>query len=412
MKSKKIIYLEKMLRLMAIVVLKRHKPKIVGITGSVGKSFAKEAVYLALNKKYNVRKNIENYNNEIGIPLTIIGAKTGGKNPLRWLLVFMKWLGWLISPIGYPKILILEMAVDHPGDMKYLTNFIPVDIAVLTNISLSHLKFFKNIDEIAQEKISLAKAVEKRGTIILNIDNSFLNKYYEKINKYATAISMQKNADVIASDVHFNYIDEELRGLSFKLNFQGKIIPFRLPNIIAEHQIYAILVAIAVANHFKINLIEVAKLLEDFQSPPRRMNLVYGVNNSLVIDDSYNSSPISTVAALKTFCSLRAKRRIAILGDMLELGKKTEGEHQKIIRNILEDDNIHILITIGKRMKKAMQIISSQKKVTKTVLSFDNAQKMLDNINGKIRIVEGDLVLVKGSRAMQMEKIVEKIIKK
>src|SRR3989339_43934 len=104
MKPRKIIYLEKILRFMAVAILKRHRPKIVGITGSVGKSSAKEAVFLVLKNNFKVRKNEENYNNEIGIPLTIIGAKTGGRNLFKWILVFLKWIFWLITPLGYPKI--------------------------------------------------------------------------------------------------------------------------------------------------------------------------------------------------------------------------------------------------------------------------------------------------------------------
>ncbi len=397
---------------MAVAILKRHKPKIIGITGSVGKSSAKEAIYSVLHNNFKVRKNIENYNNEIGVPLTIIGAKSGGKNPLKWLLVFLKWLFWLIIPIGYPRILILEMAVDHPGDMKYLVEFIPIELAVLTDISLSHLKFFKNVNQIAQEKTLLAKHISKDGIAIFNMDSLLVNDFAQKFVGNFIGVGIENDTAIKASDIHFNYIDDKLNGLSFKFNFQGKIIPFRLPNIIATHQIYAVLIAVAVANYFKMNLLEVAKSLEKFQSPQGRMNLFQGINNSLVIDDTYNASPVSTMAALQTLQSISSDRKIAILGDMLELGRQSEKKHQEIIENILSNDEIDMLVTVGKRIRLAIQIILSKKKISKTIISFDSSQEVVDAIDEKIKINKSDLILVKGSRAMQMEKIVKKIILK
>lgn len=411
-KSKKIIYLEKILRWMSIIILRRHKPKIIGITGSVGKSSAKEAICLALRNNFKVRKNIENYNNEIGVPLTIIGAKSGDKNPLKWLVVFLKWLFWLIMPIGYPKILILEMAVDHPGDMKYLTEFISTELAILTDISLSHLKFFKNVNQIAKEKTLLVKNISKNGMAIFNMDSLLVNDFAQKFTGNSVGVGIKNDAIITASDIHFNYIGNKLNGLSFKLNFQGNIVPFRLPNIIATHQVYAVLIAVAVANYFKMNLLETAKSLEKFESPPGRMNLFQGINNSLIIDDTYNASPISTKAAIETLRSISSNRKIVILGDMLELGRQSEKKHQEIIENILNDKEIDILITVGKRNRLAIQVILSKKKIFKTIISFDNSQEVVEAIDEKIKINKGDLMLVKGSRAMQMEKIVKKFILK
>ncbi len=118
MKSKKLLMLEKILRLAAVAVLKRHKPKIVAITGSMGKTSTKEAVFAVLSSKFDVRKSEKNYNNEIGIPLVIIGAESGGKNIFKWAWVFLKWLYDLVTPF-YPEILVFELGVDRPGDMKY-----------------------------------------------------------------------------------------------------------------------------------------------------------------------------------------------------------------------------------------------------------------------------------------------------
>ena len=407
-KSKKIIYLEKILRFMAKLILKRYKPKIIGITGSVGKSSTKEAVYLALKNDFRVRRNKENYNNEIGIPLTIIGVKTGGRNPLKWFWVFLKWLFRLIMPIGYPKILILEMAVDRPGDMKYLTDFIEPEIGVLTDISASHLEFFRSINQIVQEKSVLIKNISENGMAILNMDNEIIVKLAQKFNGKIVKIGIEnKVVDLRASDIHLNYFEDELKGLSFKLNYKGKTIPFRLPNIIAQHQIYAVLIAVAMADYFKINLIEVAKSLEKFKSPVGRMNLLNGINGSKIIDDTYNASLVSTIKALETLQEIKSNRKIVILGDMLELGNDSKRQHQKIIEKTLAE-NVDMLLVVGKRMKKALEQILGSKELMKNIWSLNNSKEVGRVIKRKLQA--GDLVLVKGSQGMRMENVVKEIM--
>lgn len=121
-KSRKTLFLMKALKIMAILVLKKYNPRVISITGSVGKTSAKEAVFTVLAGKFRVRKNEKNYNNEIGVPLTIIGAESGMQSIKKWMKVFCKWLILMIFPMEYPEILVLEMGADHPGDIDYLTN--------------------------------------------------------------------------------------------------------------------------------------------------------------------------------------------------------------------------------------------------------------------------------------------------
>ncbi|HFC36284.1 MAG TPA: UDP-N-acetylmuramoyl-tripeptide--D-alanyl-D-alanine ligase [Candidatus Moranbacteria bacterium] len=412
-KPKRIVFLEKVLRFMAKSLLHRHQPQIIGISGSVGKSSAKEAIWLALKDKFKVRKSAGNYNNEIGIPLTIIGAKSGEKNFLKWLIVALKWLIEMISPFGYPKILILEMAIDHPGDMKYLTEFIQPDIGILTDISFSHLKFFKNVENLAKEKIILLKQVKPDGLIIYNADNKLVKENVEKINKEKASFGLENSlATFNASDIRLIASEDNLQGLSFKLNYKGKIIPFRLPNIIARHQIYAVLTAVVVADYLKINLIDVAKSLEEFKSPPGRMNLLSGLNESLIIDDTYNSSPTSTDGALQTLKKIDAKRKIVILGDMLELGDNSIEMHRNVVKNILQM-GIGVIILVGNRMSEAVKGILEEEGnefvgYRKRLFLFDDPVSAGEALRKKVG--KGDLILVKGSQAMRMEKVVEKIM--
>lgn len=408
MKPKKIIYLEKILRFMAVAILRRHHPQIVGITGSVGKTSTKEAIFLVLKNDFKVRKNEENYNNEIGIPLTIIGAKTGGRNIFKWIWVFLKWIFTLIYPANYPEVLVLEMAIDRPGDMKYLMGFIPLEVGVLTNVSSSHLEFFKNIGAIAKEKSILVKSVSKDGIAVLNTDNPFIREEVGNIKTKIISYGFNEGASVRATDIRFNYDENDnSKGLSFKLNYLSKIIPLRLPNIIAQHQLYSALVAVAVSQYFKVNLIEALAELESFQSPPGRMNLIAGTNGSFIIDDTYNSSPASALAALGTMNQIEAKRKIVVLGDMFELGAESEKGHLEVVKNVLEG-KFAKLVVVGKRMHGATRKLLGDTDNIESVLFFDNpseAGKIIRNI-----IKKGDLVLVKGSQGMRMEKVLEKII--
>lgn len=406
MKSKKIIFLEKLLRMMAVVVLKRHKPKIVAITGSVGKTSTKAAVFTVLASKYVVRENQKNYNNEIGIPLTIIGADSGGRNIFKWLWIFFKWLFVIVFP-KYPEILVLELGVDRPGDMKYFMSFIQPIVGIVTNVSLSHIEFFKTVENIAKEKRVLIESVTQDGWAILNADDERVIKMSQNTSAQIVSIGQAENARVNASNLIYNYQGDIPEGISFKLNYDGKNIPIRLKNILAAHYVYAALIGIAAGIVFKINLVDIAKALEAFRSPQGRMNLICGISGSFVIDDTYNASPMSTLAALSVLEQLKAKRKIAVLGDMLELGDLTGSGHSEVVQKVFSA-KIDIFIAVGSRMKSATKELIGLGFPSANIFQFDSPEKASEKV--KQLIEAGDFVLVKGSQGMRMEKIVEKIL--
>lgn len=412
-KSKKLVYLEKILRTMAVLVLKKYNPKIVGITGSVGKTSAKEAAYAALAGSFRVRRNEKNYNNEIGIPLTIIGAETGERSFWKWLRVFLKWLGIMIFPIEYPEILILEMAADRPGDIRYLAKFIDPKIAIITDISESHLEYFKNVEEISKEKGSLIKNINEKGLAILNIDNERIKKLARQTKVRVMSFGFSPEADICASDIFYNYADLSnsggriIRGLSFKLTYKGTTIPMRLNNILARHSIYSALSAVAVGIELGLNLVEIGASLENFCLPYGRMNLIPGIKNSMIIDDTYNASPVSTIAALKVLEEIRAPRKIAVLGDMLELGAEEEAGHREAAREFIKIKN-GIILTVGSRMQFMADELKKHGILPERLFVLSNpidAGRVLQDIIG-----EGDLILVKGSQGMRMEKVVEEVM--
>lgn len=406
------MHLEKILRLMALTVLKKYHPRVVGITGSVGKTSTKEAVFTVLASHFRVRRNEKNYNNELGLPLTVIGVESGGNSFWGWAKVTFQWLWLIIFPVKYPEILVLEMAADRPGDIKYLVDFIKPQIGIITDISGSHLEYFGSLAGIAEEKGYLAKNLTAKGAAVLNIDNLQLKKMKEQSASRRTKVisfGFSEEADVRATDVFYNYAKEshELRGLSFKLNYKGTSIPMRLNNILAEHNIYAALAGVAVGIELGLNLVAIGEALENFTLPTSRMNLIRGIKNTMIIDDTYNASPASTKAAVKVLTDIKARRKIAVLGDMLELGVNNEEGHREVAREFLNVKN-GFFLAVGSRMQYAVSELKKHNISPDRVLSF---QSPLEAGTALQKIIQtGDLVLVKGSQGMRMEKVVEEIM--
>ena len=408
MKSRKLKILESVLRLMATVVLKRHNPIVIGITGSVGKTSAKEAIHLVLSKKFKVRKSEKNYNNEIGIPLTIIGAETGGRSLFLWAGVFLKWLYVIIFHVKYPQVIILELGIDRPGDMKYLASFVRPSIGVVTNVSSSHIEFFGSLEKIAREKGVLVENLPSNSFAILNADDPNVMEMEKRTRANVLTYGFSEAAMFRADVIVYNYDDNQKPdGISFKLDHEGSNIPVRLRHILAPHQIYSALSAIALGTTFKINILDAAIALEEFRSPQGRMNLLPGIKNTHLIDDTYNASPVSTLAALEVLDKLGAKRKIAVLGDMLELGEEAENGHRQVCKKVAEID-ADIFVVVGKRMKKAAKEVSNFGFPEKKVFVFDDPESAGRKVQEIMH--EGDLVLVKGSQGMRMEKIVEEIM--
>lgn len=409
-KPKKILLLEKLLSTMAVLVLKKYRPRVVAITGSVGKTSAKEAVFIVLANKFRVRRSEKNYNNEIGVPLTIIGAESGKGSIWGWLKVFLKWTWMMVWPVKYPEILILEMGADRPGDIQYLTSFVKAEVGIITDVSYSHIEFFKSPEEIAREKGALVRGLDENGLAILNVDNAYVGKLKEQTKSKVIGIGFSESADMRATDMHFNYEDgneKEIKGLSFKLNYGGTVIPVRLNDILARHQIYPALAAAAVGTRFGLNLVEISEALTGFIALCGRMNLLDGLKNTRVIDDTYNASPASVLAALDALGEIKAGRKIAVLGDMLELGSETERSHRELAKRFLKIQG-DIFFAVGKRMRFAADELKKRHFPPENIFSFDDPEKAGRKLQEIIW--EGDLILVKGSQGMRMEKTVEEIM--
>ncbi|MFA7049776.1 MAG: Mur ligase family protein, partial [Patescibacteria group bacterium] len=293
----------RLLAFFANKIIKKYQPKVVGITGSVGKTTSKEAISLVLSYQKKVRSNFSNYNNEFGLPLTIIGLKSPGKNFVKWLLIFWKAIILLLfKDKNYPEFLVLEMGIDREGDMDYLLKIVRPDRAVLTNISHSHLEYFGSIDKIKKEKMKLLHGLKKGGVAIVNSDNDFLRNVKEELKVLLINYGFKPGAHILARDLNFVLPDGDLKnnfyGVNFKLEYKGSVVPVVLPGVISKSSVYSVLSALAVAVSFDFNLMDLIGCLKNIKVPAGRMNVIPGIKNTILIDDTYNSSPESTLLAL------------------------------------------------------------------------------------------------------------------
>lgn len=394
------------LRFEARLILWKYNPKILAISGTIGKTSTKEVAALVFGKKFSVRKSEKSYNSEIGVPLTIIGAKTGWANPFLWSLIFLKGIKLLFTKADYPKWLILEMGVDREGDMERLVSYIKPDIAVITAIGDTpvHVEYFKEPEDVALEKAKLARALKTGGYAILNGDDDKVLSLKTKMGINVLTYGFSDGLDLTAS----NYkITRE--GITFKIDYNGNIVPVRLRNAFGRHYVYTILASVAAGVSQGLNLIKISEILSDIRPLHGRLNLIDGVKNSLIFDDTYNSSPLALKTAVETLVEFPAKRKVAVLGDMLELGKYTVDAHKEAGKMIYEK-KIDLLFTVGPRSKFIVEEAKARGFNPENIFEFSDASEAGEVVKEKIQ--EGDLILVKGSQSMRMEMVVEKIMAK
>lgn len=403
--------LQFILRLLSKAVLRKYHPEVVGITGSVGKTSAKEAIFAVLAEKFRCRRNIKNYNNEIGLPLTILGMESGGRSVIKWLEIF--WNGVLLllkRDKQYPEILILEMGADHPGDISYLTNLAPCKVGVITAVAQAHTEFFKTVSQVAKEKQIIVTHLSKDGTAILNADDEKVLAMAAKTEAETITFGFGDKAHVRA--IEFNVIQEADKGViatmgvNFKIQYGGAVVPVFLPEVVGTQHVYAALVAAAVGLDFGLNLVEISERLHFYNPPPSRMRLLSGLNFSTLIDDSYNSSPLAAFLALRILSEIKVMeggRRIAVLGDMLELGSYTSEAHQEVGAKAAEL-GIDLLMAVGERAKivaEAARVRGMAEEKIKEFIDSESAGRFLQE-----SLHAGDLILIKGSQGVRMEKIV------
>ena len=394
----------------ARLVIKKYKPKVIAVVGSVGKTSTKDAIFTVLSRFKKVRKSEKSFNSEIGLPLTILGLPNVWSSPFGWLENIIYGVFLLLWNHNYPEFLILEVGVGKPGDIKkYISNWLHPDILIYTHFPErpSHIEFFKDMDHLIEEKSSLVGSLKPNGLLILNHDDNRVYSLHNKSKNRTISYGVNDNSTYKILDIFTPLSFDTIKnGLSFKFSYDGSTFPVVLPNVIGPQYVYSSMVAILCAKEIGCDILSSVNYLKNFKNPPSRFSVLSGINNSIVIDDTYNSSPVAVHLALETFEKIKAKRKIVVLGDMLELGKYAEEEHYKVginLHNICD-----ILITVGIRSKIIVESALENKFNKKNIYSFESSSTVAKFLEGIIE--EGDLILLKASQIIRLEKAVALIV--
>jgi len=393
------------------LIIWKFNPKIIAITGNVGKTSTKESIFSVLDGEVVIRKSEKSFNSEIGLPLTIIGLKNAWRNPLGWLKNILIGLKVSLFANEYPKWLVLEVGADKPGDIKGISKWLPVDIAVVTKIPEipAHLENFKDRKELVKEKFYILDAIKENGSLIIDHDN-LMDLGGKKIDVQMLSYGFDTSANMVADDYHINYEEKKNdipHGIFFRIDYKGHTLPIRMHKVFGKQNVYTAMASILVADIVGINLLTAIEKLKEHETAPGRFNILFGKNDSLVIDDAYNSSPSALRLAVETVKDIRCKgKKIAVLGDMLELGS-IENEAHFSVGTILPEV-FDCLVLIGDRVKFFGDGALSSKMKKENIHDFKDTRPASDFL---LSILEkGDLVFVKGSQGVRLEKVVSLIV--
>jgi UDP-N-acetylmuramoyl-tripeptide--D-alanyl-D-alanine ligase len=346
--------------------------KVVAITGSAGKTTTKDMIAEVLAQKFKVKKTIKNFNNEIGVPLSIFQTEADD------------------------EMLVLEMGMNHAGEISELSRTGAPDIAVITHIGDAHIENFENREGILRAKLEIIDGLRAGGKIILNGGDPLLTG--------EIAAEKIKGVEAIFAGGE-NIVEAEPQGLQetrCKFNWRGEEIHVTVP-IPGAHMVSNALLASVVGIETGVSPAQISAAFEKFKPPEGRLN-IFEAADMTIIDDVYNANPASMLEAIKVLCREDSRRRVAVLGDMNELGHVAEARHREV-GEFAASSGVNLLISIGKHARKIHEGFFYTSK-NAIAIHFETLDEFFSK---KSFFQKGDLILVKASRGMQFEKIISKI---
>ena len=392
----------KILTIEARLVLRKYHPNVVLVTGSVGKTSTKDALYATLSQKYYVRKSEKSFNSDIGTPLTVLGVPNGWNNPLLWLRNCISGLFLILVRSPYPEWLIIEVGADRPGDISYSLKWLRPTMVVATRFPNMpvHVEFYDSPEAVQQEELSPLRWLHPGGVAVLNADDELVANVAlpEEVERVLYGLS---DADVHASKIHTLVTHGMPHGTSFDVSYKGERAHVSIEGIAGNAHVYAVLGGIAGAVALGVPLVAAAEGAAAHVGPAGRMRLLAGKNGTVLLEDSYNASPIAVEEALRTLASLpHTGRRSAMLGDMIELGPYSVAEHEKVGR--MAAHAADVLVTVGVRARSIAASAEAAGMQRANIFQFDRAVDAAEHV--QTIIAEGDVVLIKGSQSMRMER--------
>jgi UDP-N-acetylmuramoyl-tripeptide--D-alanyl-D-alanine ligase len=355
---------------------RRHTPRVIGITGSVGKTTTKELTADVLSRRFNTLKSARSFNNEIGLPLT------------------------LLKLTDHHEQVVLEMGMYDVGEIAQLARIALPHVGVVTIIGPVHLERAKTMERIVQAKTELVEALPPapEGVAILNYDDPRVLGMRATTHARILTYGLSPAADLWASEIE----GLGLEGVRFRLHYRDEMLHVRVP-LLGRHSVHTALRAAAVGVMEGLTWQEI---VEGLRAPSSQLRLVAvtGPHGSTILDDTYNASPASTIAALNLLEELEG-RKIAVLGDMLELGEHEQEGHEKVGMRAIEV--VDVLITVGERGRIIGEAAKRWGSPPGGIYILDENAKVIELLEEIME--QGDVILVKGSRGMRMEEIVNEL---
>ena len=392
------------LAVLARAIIQKYRPIIVMITGSVGKTSTKDAVAAALGEHYYLRASEKSYNSEFGVPLTIIGAKNPWENGVAWLRVIQEALSLVLLPSHYPNLLVLEVGADSPGDLARILSIATPDAVVVTMLPEVpvHVEAYASPQAVRDEEFQPAYALAAGSPLIISADDGHSRKMAKRLSVNVIRVGYSPEADMRIQEPIFTK-----KGMTAALHYCGKNHTVVAANALGRTQLYAPAMALALATTLHLSVAEALTGLKKYAPPPGRARILEGKHGSTLIDDSYNASPAAVEEILGALELVPGSRRIVAIGDMLELGRYSMQEHERI--GALVAAHADMIVTVGHR-SEALRAAAIRTGIEEShALGFATAQEAGHALQELV--TEGDVVLVKGSQSMRMERIVEMLLK-
>lgn len=346
---------------------------VIAITGSVGKTSTKDIIANVVSTKYKTLKTQGNNNNNIGLPMTILKLKDH-------------------------EALVVEMGMNHFGEISLLTKIAKPTIAVITNIGTSHIGNLGSRENILKAKLEILEGMDK-PILVINNDNDLLHEWYEKNKEKIEihTIGIENQSEISAKEIELKEESSEFTAVT-----KQEEIKINVP-VGGTHFVYNSLCAIAIGKLLNISTENITKGISTFELTKKRMDIKKLDNGAIIINDSYNASYESMKASIEFLAKHTGKRKIAVLGDMFELGEYTKELHEKVGKEIVKN-KIDILICSGENSKYIIE--SVQNSSTKTFY-FENKEQIIEKLQKELK--NGDVVLVKASNAMKFYEICQKL---
>jgi UDP-N-acetylmuramoyl-tripeptide--D-alanyl-D-alanine ligase len=355
---------------------RKYRTPLVALTGSNGKTTTKEMIAACLETTFPILKTKGNLNNLIGLPLT------------------------LLTLTEKERVVVLEMGMNVPGEIRRLTEIAEPDVGLITNIQKVHLEGMESLERLKEEKGELFRKMRRDGTILVNQDDPRVVELASDYPGQKITFGIEHPAEVMAKEIRLGGAE----GTFFTLILEGEAMEIHL-RLLGRHFIPNALSAIAVACLFGVEVKQVKEALENFQSIPMRMEIVPLKGGKTLINDAYNANPHSMGLALETLVEAKGEgRAIAVLGDMLELGNFTKEAHEQLGEKVSEL-SIDFLLALGEEAPIVVESAIRHGFPLERVRVVESHSEAISIL--KQMIQNGDWILVKGSRRMAMEKIVE-----